>query len=475
MVYLFCLLFVMTSALAQQLEGPRTIFSDSTYMDPKFNLDENGSVRLFWSDGESRLSTALYDWEGDAFIEPPITILTTTTGFPRAQCVEFIDGHWEAIIEEVDHSWWELTIRVLYLRILDTGVSIDTLFESFFPPEPGEPYVQFLPQSLRERPGGGRILLLSRQEIQCGDDYRIVMADYPGALFLNNQLLSDGEVFSEISYISDQNGPCGIVVEQDSVVFVRSPDFDDTYLIALSRSGASMHDTLDCPQLWAAGLALNNEMELVLFSTPDIHLIHPGEGCETIGDANAPDWASNDVLNSWGGAFVSGPTGVNYVRLTRINIDGTIPVAAGLVFLSEVETEYCIHQDVEIHDSLVYVLWTAGEHWQPSEIGMFRIGWSDEISDVDIEPISIPSSLSLSAYPNPFNSEVTINYELERAAEINLTVYNSLGQVVETLFTGEVNAGSHEQVWQPVSGSGVYFIRLSDLSTQKIQKVLYLK
>jgi O-glycosyl hydrolase len=72
----------------------------------------------------------------------------------------------------------------------------------------------------------------------------------------------------------------------------------------------------------------------------------------------------------------------------------------------------------------------------------------------------------LRAYPNPFNKSIKIKYELEAPSDIELNVFNSIGQKVNTLFAGRQDAGSHVLAWDAVDakgrelGSGVYFCSL---------------
>jgi plastocyanin len=46
-------------------------------------------------------------------------------------------------------------------------------------------------------------------------------------------------------------------------------------------------------------------------------------------------------------------------------------------------------------------------------------------------------------YPNPFNSQTNIEFVLPASGKIDLTVYNVLGEKVRSLYSGEMNAGSH--------------------------------
>jgi hypothetical protein len=77
-------------------------------------------------------------------------------------------------------------------------------------------------------------------------------------------------------------------------------------------------------------------------------------------------------------------------------------------------------------------------------------------------------------YPNPFNASTAIRYSLPYESEILLSIYNLLGQRVETLFEGNQNAGEHTNTWNASHlPSGIYFARLETADrTENIKMVL---
>ena len=84
-------------------------------------------------------------------------------------------------------------------------------------------------------------------------------------------------------------------------------------------------------------------------------------------------------------------------------------------------------------------------------------------------------------YPNPFNPETTLKYQLPEAADVKLEVYNVVGQVVRTLVADHQNAGRYVTQWdatndngQPLS-SGIYFYHIQAGDFQKTKKMLLLK
>ncbi|MEW6051264.1 MAG: C25 family cysteine peptidase [Candidatus Zixiibacteriota bacterium] len=103
-------------------------------------------------------------------------------------------------------------------------------------------------------------------------------------------------------------------------------------------------------------------------------------------------------------------------------------------------------------------------------------------TDVADESETIPDRFSLAQnYPNPFNPSTVISYELPRASQVTLTVYNLLGQVVQTLRTGSETAGQHQIVWNARDGegrefsSGTYFYRLEADGFSQTRKMMLVR
>lgn len=79
-------------------------------------------------------------------------------------------------------------------------------------------------------------------------------------------------------------------------------------------------------------------------------------------------------------------------------------------------------------------------------------------------------------YPNPFNPSTTIVYGLPQRSAVSLTVYNTLGQRVATLFQGEQGEGYHEVRFDATSlSSGVYFCRLTAGSFIETRRLLLVR
>ncbi|UCC78957.1 MAG: T9SS type A sorting domain-containing protein [Candidatus Zixiibacteriota bacterium] len=88
----------------------------------------------------------------------------------------------------------------------------------------------------------------------------------------------------------------------------------------------------------------------------------------------------------------------------------------------------------------------------------------------------LPKASALSNYPNPFNAITTIKYYIPNKSEISLSIYNLLGQRVETLFEGVQNPGEHMLTWDASHlPSGIYFARLETGNRSENIKMVFLK
>ena len=96
---------------------------------------------------------------------------------------------------------------------------------------------------------------------------------------------------------------------------------------------------------------------------------------------------------------------------------------------------------------------------------------------------TLPAAFSLADnFPNPFNPATTIQYALPEAADVELTVYNVVGQPVRTLVAEHQSAGRYMVEWDATNdsghslSSGMYFYRLqAGGEFHEVKKMLLLK
>lgn len=94
------------------------------------------------------------------------------------------------------------------------------------------------------------------------------------------------------------------------------------------------------------------------------------------------------------------------------------------------------------------------------------------------QPAALVEGFSLAQnYPNPFNPVTTIPFTLPKAANVTLVIYNSAGQPIRTLVSGNLSAGRHLLQWDGTDGagkpvaSGVYLYRLKADNFKEARKM----
>jgi photosystem II stability/assembly factor-like uncharacterized protein len=82
----------------------------------------------------------------------------------------------------------------------------------------------------------------------------------------------------------------------------------------------------------------------------------------------------------------------------------------------------------------------------------------------------------LQNYPNPFNPSTNFKYQIAKNSEVHIKVFDALGRELETLFDGNLSAGTYESDWSGTNRtSGIYFYTLivngERLDTKKMMLV----
>jgi photosystem II stability/assembly factor-like uncharacterized protein len=100
-------------------------------------------------------------------------------------------------------------------------------------------------------------------------------------------------------------------------------------------------------------------------------------------------------------------------------------------------------------------------------------------SGVSQHPISvdIPTSLSLSAYPNPFNPDTRILVSTQAPVLAAVYISDLLGRPIESLFHGVLQTGEKEFRWSPAAriSGGVYFLSVRTATTATSKRILLLR
>jgi hypothetical protein len=119
------------------------------------------------------------------------------------------------------------------------------------------------------------------------------------------------------------------------------------------------------------------------------------------------------------------------------------------------------------------------------EIGSHRIvsGKDIVISNEGVRLLKIekhqalPTEYSLEQnYPNPFNPSTTIKFSLPEAANVKLTIYNTLGEKISELIDNNLEAGRYSYRWDANSiASGIYIYKITAGKFVSVKKMILLK
>jgi len=139
--------------------------------------------------------------------------------------------------------------------------------------------------------------------------------------------------------------------------------------------------------------------------------------------------------------------------------------------IQEVEIGFAPQQAILYSD--IMIVTTSQEAYPTFFIDMSGEGLPSNALDTDE---IVPLAEITGNYPNPFNPETTLQYNLTQNANVSLTIYNVRGEVVEVLESGFMEAGSHQIVWkaEDLSG-GVYFAKLKAGVQTSEHKMILLK
>ncbi|MCB9357393.1 MAG: T9SS type A sorting domain-containing protein [Calditrichaeota bacterium] len=202
-----------------------------------------------------------------------------------------------------------------------------------------------------------------------------------------------------------------------------------------------------------------------------------GDSCSAIGDVrvyppmNLPGTFA--VFEQHG--FVFPLFDQNEVQLLRVDTLATIAAPVGTIAWRDGPVQILTaHCDVSASGEIATVYTDCDPATAADRIWLASCDWLTPLG-VREPAAPVPNEISLTAYPNPFNSFVRIEYDLPRAGDVRLSVFNTLGQEVATLVDERVSAGAHSLTWSPGGASGVYLVRLVSNDFVSSKKVLYIR
>ncbi len=123
---------------------------------------------------------------------------------------------------------------------------------------------------------------------------------------------------------------------------------------------------------------------------------------------------------------------------------------------------------------------------RPGQVYRYRVDVYDEDGChtlFETDEISVPAATFTlgPVRPNPFNPQTSIHYTVPVISRVELSIYDTRGKLVRTLFNGVVSAGPGSALWNgrdnrgTVISSGVYFVRLTSGKQVRTARIVLLK
>ena len=152
----------------------------------------------------------------------------------------------------------------------------------------------------------------------------------------------------------------------------------------------------------------------------------------------------------------------------------TDPMDLELYYFSTSEGEWQLLTIVDEEEGRVHV--------RVNEFCYLSVRMDPSCTAVADQSGQIPMNFAMHpAYPNPFNPETHVAFDLPRAGQVNLEVYDVRGRRVRQLIDEDLAAGRYAETWDGLDeqgitvASGLYFIRFVCDDYVKTRKVILLK
>lgn len=151
------------------------------------------------------------------------------------------------------------------------------------------------------------------------------------------------------------------------------------------------------------------------------------------------------------------------------NTSGYTPFVADIFYTENGTPNVCI---IQVFLGIPFNA-TIGAYFELDDLD-FDVPFTTSIEDED--DVLAGEFELLQNYPNPFNPSTSISFNLPKASNVELVVYNQLGQAVSTVVNTRLNAGAHSYEWNAGDlPSGVYFYRLNAEEFSAAKKMVLIR
>ncbi|MBD3168968.1 MAG: T9SS type A sorting domain-containing protein [candidate division Zixibacteria bacterium] len=224
----------------------------------------------------------------------------------------------------------------------------------------------------------------------------------------------------------------------------------------------------------------------------------PGYVCEFYDDVYTWEDATPVVCDADGIDFALDHHNTGFLSITGMITDREGPVPGAVLYANDEESNlYVTLADIEGYFAFEdlppgdYSITATDFGVEGSYPGGVEVVFNDyygadiTLGTTDVDEGNenvIPTRTALVGnYPNPFNPQTSIEFELSTPANVEITIYNIRGQMVNKLVEGQFEAGTHDVTWDSVDengnavSAGIYFYRFTAGDIVSIGKMTLIK
>ena len=222
------------------------------------------------------------------------------------------------------------------------------------------------------------------------------------------------------------------------------------------------------------------------------------------GDFNNDGWQDLFLANNSGSElFLNSGGNTNWVTLHLTQINGnrnavgtravvksgdlsmtrTITIGGSYISQSSLDLHFGLANNTLIDTLILH--WSNGaveRHYDLNVNSSYDITEGFAVGVNDESEKFTPSQFQISsAYPNPFNANITIEFILPERNDISVEIYDIMGRKVRTLINRNLLSGKHQLNWNgktdsgATTGSGIYFVRINLNGSLINRKIIQLK
>ncbi|HNX01922.1 MAG TPA: FlgD immunoglobulin-like domain containing protein, partial [Candidatus Cloacimonadota bacterium] len=139
-----------------------------------------------------------------------------------------------------------------------------------------------------------------------------------------------------------------------------------------------------------------------------------------------------------------------------------------------------LDEEVENHQDYYYWLQNVDISGNSNFHGPIHVSIEYNDGQGDTPTIQPKTSL-LNAYPNPFNPQTTIQYEMKDAGSVHITIWNTKGQLIRDFKFNHAAAGHYQFAWNGTDmkgndvATGVYYYRMNSGNYTDTKKMVLMK